>query len=295
MIDEVYRALGKKPPAWLRKFLDPLLFVPASRFSKIALEFDSHCAEGGFAHASCQILPNFIKGIRFAGLENVPKTGPLLVVSNHPGTVDSLCIAAGVDRKDIRIVASGVPFLRGLQSTARHLIYSSLDTYMRMMVVRSGIKHLKEGGALLIFPSGHIDPDPEMLPGAEEGLREWSPSVDLILHKVPQAQVLVTIVSGVLSQQSLHNPFTRLRKSSVDRQRIAEFVQISRQMILGLREELIPKVSFAPPLQVFELAAQTDGTELLPALIKQAQKLLAIHEMSSARILDRRWNFAKTL
>lgn len=293
--DEVIKALGLKPDGWYRRFLAPLIRLPAARFSRIALEFDHYVAEGGFANAACKILPRFIKGVDFHGLENIPRDGPLLVVSNHPGTVDGLCIAAGLGRNDIRIVASGVPFLRSLKASALHFIYSSLDTYKRMMVVRSAIRHLCEGGSVLIFPSGHLDPDPEVLQGADQALFEWSPSVELLLKKVPQVQVLIAIVSGVLSRHSLRSPLTRLRKSLRDRQRIAEIYQIARQMVLGLREDIIPRVSFGIPLRVPELAASSGEGSLLPALVRHAQKLLADHEASRARAWERRWNFVETL
>jgi hypothetical protein len=295
IILEVYKALGLNPLGWYRRLLDPLFRFPASRFCRIAMAFDRQVAQNGFTHAACWTLPNFVKGVDFIGLDTIPKEGPLLVVSNHPGTVDGLCIAAGLARDDLRIVASGMPFLRGLQASARHFIYSSLDTYVRMMVVRSGIKHLRAGGALLIFPSGHLDPDPKILPGADQSLNEWSPSIELILRKVPQVQILVTVVSGVLSRRNLNSPFTKFRKTLRDRQRIAEFIQVARQMVLGIREDVVPRVSFAPPLDVPELARQATEANLLPVLIGHAQELLSVHETSNARILERRLNFAKTL
>ncbi len=40
--------------------------------------------------------------------------------------------------------------------------------------------------AVLIFPTGRIDPDPALSPEAVHDLGKWSPSIEIILRHVPQ-------------------------------------------------------------------------------------------------------------
>ncbi len=57
-----------------------------------------------------------------------------------------------------------------------------------MAAARSGIRHLQNGGALLLFGTGLIDPDPAVYPGAEKEIENWSPSIDLFLRHVPECE-----------------------------------------------------------------------------------------------------------
>lgn len=286
--DEVFKALGVSPQVWYRKLIAPWLSLPIRRFVRLATDFDCFVSQNGFSAASRWVLPKFVREVRYEGVEHVPTTGPLLVVSNHPGTVDSLCIAAGLGRPDLKIVASGIPFLRGLPASARYLIYSSLDIHVRMLVVRSIIRQLCEGGAVLIFPSGWLDPDPAVLAGAREAITHWSPSLEVILRQVPQTQVLVTQVGGVLDKGYARHILTHLRRTPRDRQRVAEFLQTMRQLVWGHQLPLYPLVSFAQPCSVADLAQSGADGSLMPGIIQRAQTLLESHEKSYARLSLRR-------
>jgi hypothetical protein len=113
--------------------------------------------------------------------------------------------------------------------------------------VRESIRHLREGGSLLIFPRGQVEPDPAHLPGALEAVSQWSPSVGLIVKSVPETQVVPAVVSGVLAPSSLRNPLTRIRSSARDRQMLAEFLQIIQQMLLPRRIAVAAQVRFGRP------------------------------------------------
>jgi len=197
--DEIFRLFKQSPQSWMRRTFGPLFRLPTHRFAQVACTFDRYVEEYGFREAAMRILPVFARAFEANNVEGVPREGPLLITSNHPGTCDSIVIAASIPRPDEKIVATGVPFVQGLRNAANHLIYTTLDVHERMMVVRSVIRHLREGGAVLIFPSGRIDPDPELSPDASNDLGKWSPSVEVMLRHVPQTRVLLTVVSGVLS------------------------------------------------------------------------------------------------
>ncbi len=283
--DEIIKILGLPPSGWSRSLLGPLVFAPAQRFSEIAAEFDQRVADCGLPDAARWALGEFRTRVDVALQGEVPSEGPLLVASNHPGIVDGLAIAASLKRRDLKIVASGLPFIRDLPTTARHLIYTPqvTQTHGRMAVVRSAIRHLEQGGALLIFPSGQVDPDPAVLPGADRALENWSPSVGLILRAFPETQVLVGIVSGVLSASNLRNPLSRLRGELRQRQLMAEFLQVVRQMLRLRAETLNARLTLRRAEAVEQLAGlRQDARQLTQGLVGTAQRALADHLIRSA-------------
>ncbi|MCX7609313.1 MAG: 1-acyl-sn-glycerol-3-phosphate acyltransferase [Anaerolineales bacterium] len=249
LLEEIFKALGWGRRHPLRLPFAPLFSGVGRRFVRIALRFDQDVAEHGFREAARRLLPHFVRQIEASGVEQIPTEGPLLIVSNHPGTVDGVAIAAHLPRSDLKIVVSGVPFIRHLRATARHLIYSSLDAFERMKVVRESIRHLEEGGAVLLFPSGGLDPDPAVMPGALQALEEWSPSLEVILRRVPAARVLITFVSGVLHPAWARSPVIYLRRGRRNQQRVAEFFQVMEQLLFPRRLLLRPSLWFAPPIQ----------------------------------------------
>lgn len=268
LLEEIFKALGWDAGHPLRAPSALLFTAACRRFAEIAVRFDRDVAEQGFRDAARRILPCFARAVQAHGLENTPAQGPLLVVSNHPGTIDGLAIAAHLPRPDLKIVVSGVPFIRRLRATANHLIYSSLDTFERMKVVRESIRHLETGGAVLLFPSGGLDPDPAVMPGALESLNDWSPSLEVILRRVPSARVLITFVSGVLHPAWARNPVIYLRRGRRERQRVAEFFQVIQQMLFPGQILVSPSLCFARPLQ---FAPQREML-VLPALIAAARE-----------------------
>ena len=169
-----------------------------------------------------RIMPYFVTDLRVWGQSNVPADGPLLIISNHPGTYDSIAISAALPRNDLKIIAGGYPFLRQMPSASQHLLFVSADIQERMTSLRNAIRHLKQGSSLLIFPSGRVEPDPAVLPGASQAMSTWSPSLELILRQVPEAQVLITIASGVISPRFLESPLVRFWREKRDPQTVAE-------------------------------------------------------------------------
>ncbi len=271
---EVLVALGLPRTGVMQKLLRPLVWPPAHRFARLAAEFDRRTALFGFTAAMRWAVPLCVQDVRANGAENIPATGPLVVVSNHPGSYDGLLIGSLLGRDDLKAVVTDVPFLRSMYGTSPHLIYTPKEPHTRMATARESVRHLKVGGALLIFPSGQVDPDPALLPGAQAALQKWSPSLSLFLRQVPEMSVLITIVSGVLAPSCFRHPLTRLRKEQRLKQFLAEFLQISQQVLFGRRFPLIPTVRFAAPLSAAELDRGHDAQATLAGITEQAQTLL---------------------
>ncbi len=271
---EIWKVLGLSPDSRLRYLLHPLLWAPLRRFAEWTSEFDRTVANSGFREAASEVLPRLINQLEVIGLHRVPTSGPLLVVSNHPGSADGLAIAASLPRNDLKIVVSALPFIRSLPNSAQHLIYTDpLEPHKRMEVVRSSVRHLRDGGALLIFPRGKVEPDPAWLPGAVESLSRWSASLGLIARSVPEANIVTTIVSGVLARNSLRNPLTRWPRDPRQRQLLAEIIQVVHQALLPYGISVSTRLSYGNPI----VAGNRDARELTSEVVEYAKQLLHDH------------------
>jgi len=277
IIAEILVAMGLSKTRVVKRLVTPWLYLPANRFAQLIAQYDRQVGEQGFRAATRNFLQDFSLNYGARGTEHLPAEGPLLIASNHPGTLDGFVIAASLPRDDLKIVLSGVPFTRSLQATRSHLIYTTHDTHQRMTVVRSIIHHLRAGGALLIFPSGRLDPDPAFLADAEKALERWHASLAVILRRVPETQMVLSVASGMLSAKWLQNPLVRLLRKGWERQKLAEFFQTMQQLMFPGSVTLYPKVTFAPPIRADELISQSE--DLMPAILESAAQLLKEHQI----------------
>ena len=275
--EEILVAAGVPRTGMLQVLLRPLLWYPAHRFARLAAEFDRRVAMDGLTEAMGWLLSMFVDSTQVHGLEHLPESGPLVLASNHPGSYDGLVIGTQLGRDDLRIPVSDVPALRHLRATAPHLIFTHLgdDSHARISAARESVLHLRAGGALLVYAAGKVEPDPAVLPGARERLRDWSGSLGWFLRQVPEAVLVVTIVSNVLAPSCLRNPVTRLRKEQRRKQFLAETAQIGQQVLLGRRFPLTPEVRFGLPLRVDELGGRRDPEAARAVIVREAERLLA--------------------
>jgi len=275
--EEILVAAGVPRTGLLQTLLRPLLWFPAHRFARLAAEFDRRVALDGLTGAMRWLLAVFVDGTQAHGLEHLPASGPLVIASNHPGSYDALVIASHLGRDDLRIPASDVPILRHLRATAPHFIYTYLgdDSHARISAARESVRHLRSGGALLVYAAGKVEPDPAIFPGAKGALQNWSGSLAWFLRQVPDAVVVVTIVSDVLAPSCLRSPLTRLRKELDRKLFLAETVQIGQQVLFGRRFPLRPQVRFGPPLTAGDLSGGRNGEAARAVIVGQAEQLLA--------------------
>jgi hypothetical protein len=272
--DEILYALGLPRQGIARRLLGPLFGRPAARFARIFASLEEEVPRSGLPGGARRILPDFHLRLRAAGAAEVPAHGPLLVVSNHPGAYDSLAITASLPRPDLHIAVSDVPFLRALSEAGKRFIYIPPDAAGRTASLRACVAHLRGGGALLIFAHGEVEPDPERLPGAEAELANWSPSLEIMLRKVPEAALQLVIASGVLLERYLKHPLARLRRSLPQRQKLAEVLQIADRLAFPERAEAVcVNLSFASPIPAGQLAQGA----LMPAVVAAGRRLLQEH------------------
>jgi hypothetical protein len=272
--NEIIQAMGLPVESWPGRRLHVFLSRATRHFSELFAQADRIIAEQGLSAGARWLLSNLVRDFQSRGAENIPEAGPLIIASNHPGTVDSVTLAATAQRPDLKIIAGPIPFLQNLPNISKHLIFTPRnDMQARMVVVRESIRHLKEGGALLLFARAGIDPDPAFMPHAEEELSHWSRSLEVFLHSVPQTRVIVSIVSGVIAPPYMHHPITWLRRNRPDRQRLAMMIQIIQQM-LGKKLDLMPRVSFG---ELLDRQTLTGSDQPMQAIVRSAKYLMQTH------------------
>lgn len=273
---EIYKA--GKIPEWrqMRDLLRVFLRKPVGNFSRFIARVDALIRDFGFVQAGKIAIEELAGGMQSVGGETIPREGPVVVASNHPGTYDGFALIANLQREDFKIMVSGIPFFRNLPHASRYLIYSTHDVNDRMQAIRQSIRHLSEGRLVIIYPSGRIDPDPAVLPGAAEALSLWSRSIEVFLRKVPQASLVLAITSGVLSPEFVHHPYPRLFRNDHERRRVTEFMQVIKQMVQGKPVSVDPCISFAKPMQ-FRGSERSDLDALRDQIQTNALDLLHSH------------------
>ncbi len=272
--NEVIQAMGLPIDSWIGEHLRPFLDRATRHFSELFAECDRLIAQRGLTEGARYLLSNLVKGFEARGVENIPCEGPLVIASNHPGSVDSITLIAAAQRPDLKVVAGDIPFLLNLPNVSKHLIFTSyFDMHSRMVATRESIRHLRAGGSLLLFADGHIDPDPSFMPHAEDELPRWSRSLEIFLRSVPQTQVITSIVSNVIDPRYMHHPITWLRHARPDRQRLAMMIQIIQQM-LGKKLDLVPRVSFGELLNIQSIGSPEHA---LQVIVNSARRLMQIH------------------
>jgi hypothetical protein len=244
-------------------------------------EVDRRVALNGIVDAAQWLLTQIVTGVDARGTDHIPRTGPVLIASNHPGAYDIVALIASIGRDDIKIIASDVSFTRSLIATAPHLIYvnpADPGAPDRMVAIRSSIRHLQAGGALLIYPTGIVDPDPDIAPGLEESIGTWSGSLEIFLRRAPQTCVVTAIVSSVLSRRDFNNPLVKIPKTDWEKRKLAEMIQISRQMIAKKPIDLTPRITFGEAIVGDDLRA-SEG-HYRSAIIARARQTLTAHNLT---------------
>ena len=260
IIEEIFRAIKFPDIKFLRRLLSPLFSIPARRFSEFVTRIDALIAEKGFSFAAQRAVDELTLGAVSDGNRHIPVSGSLIVASNHPGTYDAFALVSKIPRDDVHLIVSGIPFFRNLPNAGKRMLYASGDIGERAEVVRKSITHLKCGGALLIYPSGKLDPDVSVRPDAENAFGKWSRSIEVFLRKVPDAKVVLAFVSGVVDRKYAFHTLSRLLGNDHEQRRLAEFIQLIQQMIRGKQLPLTPRISFSESMKGNVLLALENGT-----------------------------------
>jgi hypothetical protein len=245
--------------------------------AKIGEKFDRDHIQTGLSTAMENAVQGFIHDVTTRGQENIPSNGALLVISNHPGTYDGLIISSALRRDDLCLISGDIPFLKNLPQANKHFFFTSDNDQARMVAARQAIRHLQIGGAVLLYGFGHIDPDLAIYDDTASTIEKWSPSIDLFLKVVPEAKVLITLTSHVVSPAWRHSLLYYLRSSPLERRRLVEFGQVMTQLLFPGTFRQSPCISFASPVTTETLQMESTSRRLLPAVIARGKALLIDH------------------
>jgi len=280
MLFEVTKAFALPQTPRTRRLIELIFGKAARSATNIAMDLDRVVGEGGHAAGARWFLPRFVKSHCARGVENIPASGPFVIAANHPGSIDTVVITAHSTRRDLKFIIGDIQFLLKMPNSLKGFIVAppKSDTIGRMQVVRESLRHLQNGGGLLIFPRGGIEADPEFMPNPDDEFHHWSRSLEIFLKRVPNLQILITIVSGVIAPAAMRHPITKFRKARPDRQRLAFVYQLTRQLISGRQLfDLMPRVTFG------EIVQGTNHEHALADIEHAARRTLAQHmEWSSA-------------
>ena len=96
-----------------------------------------------------------------ADLQNIPKEGPVILVANHPyGAIDGLALVhvLGEVRPDLKVMANFL--LQQLEPLRERFIgvnpFEQMTSLSSFQGMRQAMAHVREGGALAVFPAGEV-------------------------------------------------------------------------------------------------------------------------------------------
>lgn len=198
-------------------------------------------------------------------LARIPKTGPVVLVANHPhGLVDGMILAdlVGRVRNDYRILTRSL--LTGIdESAASYMIPVPFphedDAQKKMIEMRAkAMEHLKQGGLVALFPSGVVASSETMFGPAIE--QEWNVFTAKMI-RTSGAQVLpvyfqgsnsrwyqianklsATLRQGLLLHEIVHSldkPQAPVVGEVISAEEISERAKDSRAFMAWLREKTL--------------------------------------------------------
>ena len=270
-LDDLVSSFGWQDHPLPAKILRFLFRKPAEIFARHMMEYDDTTGMHGIAEGGRNLLNRYVKELRVIHADRVPDSA-FLALSNHPGMADTVALFAALNRKDLHIIALDRPFLNALPNTTKQLFYVHDDPARRMTLVRQVSSHLKNGGAALTFPAGHIEPDPEVYPGAVDSLQAWTDSVGVFVRMAPEAAILPVLVSGVVSAKYANHWLLTIKKTKEEKEKLATALQLLG-MVMFNEKPVTVTVQIGNPIYVKELGTN-DAKVIHQAVLTEMKKLI---------------------
>jgi len=270
-IDDLISSFGWQNHPFLARLLRRTFISPPQRFAHQMVEFDSAIYTHGLVEASRLTARNYVDDIRVFGCERIPARG-FLALSNHPGMSDTLSLFIALNRPDLKIIALDRPFLNALPNMSKQLAFVTEDSGARFTLIRQISAHLRNGGAALTFPAGHIEPDPDVQKGAVESLCSWTDSVGVFIRMAPETPVLPILVRGVIRRKTARHPLTYLKRARAEREKLAAALQLLAHVMFKQKDVHV-RVQIGNPIYTKDLGT-TETKVIHEAVLAEMKQLI---------------------
>ena len=270
-LDDLISSFGWQNRPFLARLLRHTLIYPPLTFAHQMAEFDAAIASQGLVTASRLTAQNYVDDIRIFGRDRIPSSA-FLALSNHPGMTDTLSLFIALNRPDLKIIALDRPFLTALPNMSKQLAYVTDDAGSRFRLIRQLSAHLRNGGAALTFPGGHIEPDPDIQKGAVDSLYSWTDSAGIFIRMAPETAVLPVLVRGVIRKKTAFHPLTYLRRARQEREKLAAALQLLSHVMLKKRDVHV-RVQIGNPIYAKDLGT-TEMKVIHQAVLAEMKQLI---------------------
>ena len=270
-LDDLVNSFGWQAHPLLNHLLRRASIKPTQKFAKQLLEFDSLAGKYELVQASRWLASLYLPDIQVFGAEHIPTSG-FLALSNHPGLSDTLALFCALNRADLKIIALDRPFLSALTNVSKRLFLVKDDTASRITLVRQVSGHLRSGGAMLTFPAGQIEPDPNIYSGAVESLHSWTDSAGVFLRMVPETVVLPVLVRDVVWDKAARHPLLKIKKDRMDREKLAAALQLLVMLVWNIKP-VTTTVQIGKPITAMGLGS-TNAKVIHKAVLREMKSLI---------------------
>lgn len=270
-LDDLVTSFGWQDQPLLARLLRRTFMKPARTFAHQMADFDTPVGIHGLAEAARLTLRHYVRDIRIFGADRIP-AGPFLALSNHPGMSDTLSLFVALDRPDLKIIAFKRAFLNALPNVSKQLVYLTDDPASRITLVRKVSTHLRNGGAVLTFPAGRIEPDPDVHTGAMESLESWTESAAVFLRLAPETTVLPVLVRGVVWKKTAYHPLLHLKRTHAEREKLAAALQLLAYTLWKVKPVTV-RVQIGTPIHARDLGT-TETSVIHQAVLVEMKRLI---------------------
>lgn len=269
-LDDLVSSFGWQDSPLLSRLLRIVFQKPAKIFAEHVVDYDHVTGLHGIDEGGRRLLNRYVEGIRIINADRVPDSA-FLALSNHPGMTDTVALFAALNRRDLKIIALDRPFLTALPNTTKQLFYVYDDSAKRMSLVRQVSSYLKNGGAILTFPAGHIEPDPDVYDGAVESLKDWTDSVGVFIRMAPNAGILPVLVRNVVAVKYAHHWLLKMKTTKEEKEKLATALQLLGMIIFNEKPVTVT-VQIGRPIYLKDLG--TNDTNVIHQAVLAEMKLL---------------------
>ena len=129
-------------------------------------------------------------GHRCWGVRNIPRSGPVLLVSNHQSYIDPIVLGAGIHHRHLHPMARRTLFSNPIFGWLIRMLNAFEVDQSRsdLKAIRTAIQRLKQGHILLVYPEGQRTPDGTLQP--------FQPGTMMLIRRAKPA-VVPMAVEGV--------------------------------------------------------------------------------------------------